>query len=169
MRGNLPALPYGASGCLTRDKFKDFDLRLEWKIEPGGNSGIIYRCSEDGGAMWQTGPEMQVLDSARHGDDAQSKHTAGANYALHAPAMDVTRPAGSWNQARVIVRGNHVEHWLNGWKVVEYELGSDDWKERLAASKFAKTPGWGTQPEGHIGLQDHGNRVWYRNLKIREL
>lgn len=162
-----PGKPGG--DIVTKETFRNFELRLEWKVAPGGNSGVCYRIAETGGAMWQTGPEMQILDNDRHGDAVFPKHTAGSNYALHAPTMDVSRPGGSWNQARLIVNGNHVEHWLNGWKVVEYELGSEDWKAQLAASKFATTKGYGTQPEGHIGLQDHGDHVWFRNVKIRRL
>ncbi len=168
--GALSFTKEGAGGDLiTKRTFEDFELRLDWMVATGGNSGICYRLTEAGGAMWITGAEMQILDNDRHGDGVSKLTTAGSNYALYAPAMDVTRPAGRWNQARLIVRGTHVEHWLNGWKIVEFEIGSEDWKARLAKSKFKDTDGYGVQPKGHIGLQDHGDRVWFRNIKIRDL
>lgn len=155
---------------ITRREYDDFELRLDWKISKGGNSGIIYNVSEDYANTWESGPEMQVLDNTRHPDAEHGRdRQAGANYALHAPATDAARPAGQWNEVRLIVRGDHVEHWLNGERVVSYELGSADWKKRVAASKFGDMPGYGQYDAGHIALQDHGNEVWYRNIRIRPL
>ena len=154
---------------VTEEEFGDFELALEWKVEEGGNSGIIYRVTEEGPYPYYSGPEMQVLDDARHRDGQSPLTSAGSNYALHPAPRGVVRPAGEWNEARILVDDGHVEHWLNGQKVVEYELGSEDWKRRVAESKFADWPRYGQASRGRIALQDHGDRVWYRNVRIREL
>ncbi len=158
------------SGDLVTDKqYRDFELALEWRISEGGNSGIMYRVTEGSEATYQTGPEMQVLDDARHADGKNRLTSAGSAYGLYASPAGIVKPAGEWNQVRIVVRGHHVEHWLNGVKVVEYELQSPDWEARVAGSKFKQWPGYGRAPKGYIALQDHGDRVWYRSLKIREL
>jgi hypothetical protein len=154
---------------MTVEQFGDFELQLEWKVQKGGNSGVIYRVSADGPETWATGPEMQVLDNAGHKDGQTPATSAGSAYALYGPAKDVTKPIGEWNAVRLLVRGAHVEHWLNGVKVVEYELWSPDWEARVKASKFATMPGYGRAKRGHIALQDHGDPVWYRNIRIRPL
>ena len=166
-------------GALTRvaaggdivsvDTFGDFELRIDWNVSPGGNSGVFFRANETTDYVWQNSPELQVLDNAAHRDGLTAETSAGSNYALHAPAQDVVRPAGEWNEVRLIVRGAHVEHWLNGVKIVEYELWSDDWKARVAASKFNETAAYGQATSGHIALQDHGDRVAFRNIMIRSL
>lgn len=158
-----------AGDLVTTQEYGDFELSLDWKIAHGGNSGVFFRVDEQHGSVWESGAEMQVLDNDAHADGRNPLTSAGSNYALHAPPRDVTRPAGSWNRARLVVRGAHVEHWLNGVKVVEYELGSDEWKALVAASKFASLPAYAKNPRGHIALQDHGDRVEYRNIKLREL
>jgi hypothetical protein len=112
---------------------------------------------------------MQVLDNHEHVDGRNAKTSAGANYALHAPVRDVTQPVGLFNKVRILVNDNHVEHWLNDVKVVQYELGSDEWRDLVAASKFASMPNYGQVRKGHIALQDHGDKVWYQNVKIRPL
>jgi hypothetical protein len=152
---------------ITRDEFGDFELALEWKVAEGGNSGIMYRVTEDARATYETGPEMQVLDDARHKDGESRLTAAGSAYGLYAAPAGVVKPAGEWNAVRILVRGSHVEHWLNGVKVVEYELGSPDWKAKVEASKFKQWPGYGRAAKGHIALQDHGDRVAYRDIKIR--
>lgn len=160
--------PGGDIMYLPRE-FGDFDLRIEWRIEPGGNSGILYRGLTVTDYIYQTAPEMQVLDDERHADGANPLTSAGSVYALYAAPRGVVHPAGEWNDARIVARGPHVEHWLNGVKVAEYELGSPDWSVRVAGSKFVEWPEFGTSLRGYLALQDHGNRVWYRNIKIREL
>lgn len=154
---------------LTVEQFGDFELTLEWKIAEGGNSGIFFRVMLDKDEVWHTGPEMQVLDNGRHRDGKDSKTSAGSNYALHAPARDVTRPIGEWNAVRLVVKGPHVEHWMNGEKLLEYELWSPDWEARVNATKFKDLPAYGRAKTGHLALQDHGDPVWYRNIKIRPL
>lgn len=154
---------------ITRERFDDFELSLEWKISEGGNSGIIYNVVEDYDTTYMSGPEFQVLDNGAHNDGKNTTTSAGANYALHAPAVDATKPVGEFNHAVIRIKGNHVEHHLNGRKLLEYELGSEAWKALVAASKFKDMPGYGKASKGHIALQNHGDKVWYRNIKIRRL
>jgi len=154
---------------ITTDQFTNFELALEWKVAPGGNSGIFYRVSEEGQSVWETGPEMQILDDERHADGKSRLTSAGSNYALYGAPAGLVKPAGEWNAARLLVNGNHVEQWLNGTKVVEFELGSADWEEKVRASKFAALPRYGRERSGHIALQDHGDWVAFREIRIRVL
>ncbi len=154
---------------ITTDQFANFELTAEWKVAPGGNSGIMYRVTEEYDYSYKTGPEMQVLDDSGHADGKSRLTAAGSDYALYPSPPGVVNPAGQWNQARIVVNGNHVEHWLNGVKVVEYELGSTDWAARVKASKFVQWADYGLAKTGHIALQDHGDWVAYRNLKIKVL
>jgi len=157
-----------ASDIVTVDEFGDFELTLEWKLPPNGNSGIFYRVTEDDDVMWHVAPEFQLIDNA-YKEPLKPGQLAGANYDLHPPSRDVTKPIGSWNEARLLVRGAHVEHWLNGVKVVDYELWTDDWERRVRESKFREYPRYGRARRGHIGLQEHDSRVAFRNINIREL
>lgn len=160
----------GAGGdIISNDQFKNFELSIDWKIEPGGNSGIFYRASEENDEIYWNAVEMQVLDDAKHPDGQNPLQSAGAAYDLYPAPRGHVRPGGEWNTARLIVNGNHVEHWLNGFKMVEYELGSADWNSKVAGSKFKPHLKFGKNAQGHIGLQDHGNVVAYRNIKIRAL
>jgi hypothetical protein len=159
----------GGGDLMTVDQYGDFELSLDWKVPPGGNSGIIYRISGEGDEVWHSGPEMQILDNKLHKDGANPLTSAGANYAVNPPVRDVSKPAGEWNSARLVVKGAHVEHWLNGVKVVEYELWTPDWEKRVQASKFAKIAPYGKAKRGHIAIQDHGDVVSFRNIKIRPL
>lgn len=158
-----------AGDIITVDQFTNFDLRLEWKTVTGGNSGIFYRAIEGPDPIYHYAPEYQILDDEAHGDGRSELTSAGANYALHPAPRGVVRPVGEWNEARIVVDGNRVEHWLNGQRIVEYELGSADWERRVAESKFAAWPQYGRAPRGHIGLQEHGSFVAFRNIRIREL
>lgn len=160
----------GAGGDLiTEAQFANFELIVDWMVERGGNSGIFYRAAEGEEWIYHSAPEFQVLDDPNHPDGADPVTSAGSNYGLHPAPRGVVRPANEWNTSAIRVVGNAVEHYLNGTKVVEYELHSDAWVERVANSKFVEWPAYGQAPRGHIGLQDHGDRVWYRNIKIREL
>lgn len=166
----------GDGGDLIADgSYDDFELEMEWKVADCGNSGIFYRGEEDAALdnFYQTALELQVLDDACHPDAAYPSHRAGAIYDLYVPAdLEAVRPAGEWNRVRVVARGPHVEHWLNGVKLVEAEAGSAGWNARVAASKFrdgAAFPAYGTRLGGAIGVQDHGDAVWYRNVRIRPL
>jgi cytochrome c len=159
----------GGGDIITTEQFGDFELVLDWKVAPGGNSGIFYRVAEDADAVWFTGPEMQILDNTRHPDGRDAFTSAGSCYALYAPTRDTTFGADRWNTVRVIARGTRIEHWVNGEKVIEFDTASDDFKQKIAASKFASLPQFARLRSGHIALQDHGDRVAYRNIKIRKL
>ncbi len=154
---------------ITTETFSNFELALEWQIAPAGNSGIMYRVSEAVELTFLSGPEMQVIDNAQNPDGGTAVTSAGACYALYGPSQDVTRPAGSWNEVRLVASGSHIEHWLNGVRVVEYELGSADWLAKVQASIFRDVQTYGREPAGHIALQDHGDRVAYRSIKIKLL
>jgi hypothetical protein len=156
---------------LTNAQFDDFELELEWKITEGGNSGIFYGVQEIEGqdVAYLTGIEMQVLDDAHHADGKNPATSAGACYALYAPLQSMARPVGEFNEVRLIVSDGYVEHWLNGTKIVSYDIGSDDWNARVAKSKFADWPHFAKYRKGHIALQDHTDKVWFRNIRIREL
>ena len=148
---------------ITKEKFKDFELSFEWKISKAGNSGIKYRTR---GSL---GLEYQVLDDQKHRDNKNPTHRAGSLYELvAAPDSKHLKPVGEWNKGRIFVKGNQIEHWLNGEKVVEITWGSEEWKKRFQKSKYHKNAGFGSW-EGPILLQDHNDPVWYRNLKIRKL
>jgi len=159
----------GGGDIITRAQFADFELELEWKVGPRGNSGIFYRATEGTRRIYENAPEMQILDNSGHNDGRNTITSAGSNYALDAPSADVTRPVGEWNSVRIVARGPLVEHWLNGTKVVEYELWSDAWKAKVAAAKFREWPAYGWADRGYIGLQDHGDVVQFRNMRVREI
>lgn len=159
----------GQGDLVTEQVFADFELALEWRIGEGGNSGIFYRAALGADAIYRSAPEMQVLDDQGHADGANPLTAAGSAYGLYPAPRDVVRPAGAWNAVRIRVQGNRVEHWLNGRKIVEYVIRSPEWRERVAQSKFADWPEYGQSVAGHIGLQDHGDPVWYRNIRVRVL
>jgi hypothetical protein len=166
------ALTAGGGGDLmSAEEFGDFELSIDWKISPNGNSGIIYLVKEapEAANTYNTGPEMQVLDNDGHPDGRFPTHRAGALYDFNTPPDGAVKPVGEWNTARVIVSHGHIEHWLNGVKVAESSYGDDAWRTAVAASKFKDMPLFGRATSGHIALQDHGDRVWYRNIKIRPL
>jgi cytochrome c len=162
----------GSSGDLiySREKFRNFELSLEWKISENGNSGVFYFVADESQTTpWKTGLEMQVLDNEGHPDGEIHSHRAGDLYDLVAADPETVRPPGQWNEAVIRVHNNHIEHWLNGAKVVSIVRGSAPWKTALANSKFADWVDFGTAKEGYIALQDHGDPVWYRNIRIRRL
>jgi Domain of Unknown Function (DUF1080) len=157
---------------ITVDEYENFDFAFEWRISKNGNSGVFYLVQEKPELKntYNSGPEYQVLDNEGHPDAKNGPDRfAGANYALQAPTKSDTKPVGQWNQSRIVKNGAHVEHWLNGEKVVEYELWSDNWKAQVAKSKFNAMPAYGTAKKGHLALQDHGNPVSFRSLKIKVL
>ena len=164
---NVPGVEGG--DIITKEQYGDFDLRLEWKISEGGNSGVMYHVAESKNATFETGIEMQVLDDARHGDGKNPLTSAGSAYGLYAPSKKVVLQANEWNSVRIVSKGNHVEHWLNGVKVVEYEKDSPDFKERIAKSKFKDWNEFAKYSTGFLALQDHGDVVGFRNIRIRKL
>lgn len=156
---------------ISQKQYESFELELEWKISEGGNSGIFFHVAEADSLkkVYHSGPEIQVLDNDGHKDGQITTHRAGDNYDLQACSVETVKPVGEWNQFRLIVNQGHVEHWLNGTKVVEYQLQSPEWEAQYAKSKFTKWPAYGRAGKGHIALQDHGDPVWYRNIRIKEL
>lgn len=160
----------GGGDIITDAEFENYELSLEWKIQPCGNSGIIFNVLENDqyDYVWQTGPEMQVLDSC-HSDWKIEKHRAGDLYDMISTSMVNVRPAGEWNQIKIIINKGHTQFWLNGSKVVEFTMFTPEWAALIKNSKFKDMPGFGKTRKGHIALQDHGDNVWYRNIKIREL
>lgn len=155
---------------LTVDQYGDFDLVFDWKIAPGDNSGVIYRATEAYDHPYLSGPEYQVIDDQGWKGDLSPAQTSGSNYDMNAAPEDKkVNPAGEWNTGRILAKGNHVEHWLNGEKILEYEFQSADWKKRKEGSKWKDAKGYGASATGHIDLQDHGGEVWYRNIRIKTL
>jgi hypothetical protein len=158
---------------ITIKPYENFDLTLEWKVSPGGNSGIHYHVVEkkEYPHEYETGPEFQVMDDAGwKGDPLKEAQKAGSNYDMYAaPATKKLQPVGEWNTARIVYNKGHVEHWLNGEKVVEFEEGSPDFQERYKKSKWTEYPGWNKFKSGSIALQDHGAPVYFRNIKIKSL
>ncbi len=159
----------GGGNLATREAYADFELELEWKISPGGNSGVLFRVDPAAARPPMSGPEIQILDDATHKDGRSPLTAAGALYALYAPKAAAAKPTGSWNLLRLRVQGGRVQSWLNGVATVDAEIGSADWNQRVAASKFAPHPAFAKAPAGVIVLQDHGNPVWFRSIRIRRL
>lgn len=159
----------GGGDIITREVYEDFDLQVEWKVADGANSGIMYRVSLGDSAPYMSGPEYQILDDAEHSDGENELTAAGSLYGM-IPAKDKKlRDVGTWNKTRIIVEGNKITHYLNSKKVLEAEIGSDEWNEQLENSKFKDWEKFAKNKEGHIAFQDHGNEVWFRNIRIKRL
>ncbi len=169
--GVLTLTGKGGGDLITREEYDDFAFEMEWKISEGGNSGLMFHVAEADtlGATYHTGPEYQLLDNERHADAKIEKHRAGDNYDLQKSTVETVKPAGEWNTTRLVVNDGQVEHYLNGEKVVEYELWTPEWEEMVANSKFAKFPAYGLAKTGHIALQDHGDEVSFRNIRVKRL
>lgn len=160
----------GRGDIVTDAEFGNFELRLQWAVEPGANSGIFFFARERAAdRIWKAAPEMQVLDDARHADGALPSHRAGALYDIFAPKCDAAKPAGEYNDARLVVRNGKAEHWLNGYRIVEYDLDSDAYRAGVAASKFRDQQEFARVRRGKLGLQDHGDVVRFRSIRVREL
>jgi len=166
--GALVLTAAGGGDIVSEGTFADFELELEWRLAPGGNSGLFYRAA-DAEPVWARAVEYQLLDDGSAEDRFVPSHRAGAAYDLMAPTGAALRPAGEYNRARVVACGARVEHWLNGARVAAYDLDSDDWRRRVAASKFATQAEFAAARRGHIGLQDHGDAVSVRNIRVRAL
>jgi len=161
--------PSHEGDIVTVQQFSNFELEFEWMVPEAGNSGIMFRVTEDLGAPYETGPEYQVLDDAHHTDGQATKNSAGSNYDIHPPSSNVVKAPGEWNTGRIVADGPHIEHWLNGEKIVEYELWTDEWKTDVAASKWIDFPDYGLRESGHIALQGDHTNASYRNMRIRVL
>lgn len=158
----------GSGDLMTVAKYGNFEFAIDFKFESGNNSGIIYRCSEDGGTTYTTGPEMQVMT---HPPTASKlgKNGGGSLYDMYEPTSNPFKGAGEWTTFKIVCNGKHIEHWVNGVKVVDCEMGSEDWNTRLAASKWKNVKLFASQPTGYIALQDHGGKLAFRNVKIKVL
>ena len=156
---------------MTKTTYENFELKLEFLLSDTANSGIFYRVKEMADKpIWHNAPEYQILDNERYAEmGIDSFHFTAANYDLNPAETDHTNPIGQWNHAHIIVNNNHVEHRLNGNLVVAYDLESPEWETLVAKSKFAEFPDFGRTKIGHLGLQDHGHLVQFRNLKVRLL
>ena len=155
---------------VSKDEFGDFELEIDWKIGEAGNSGIFYRGTEEYDHVYWSAPEYQLLDDIKGADNKTRLTCAGAAYAIYPSPPGHLQPVGEWNRSRILAKGPHVEHWLNGVKLIEYELGSPDWEARVAASKFSAYPRYGRAPRGRIAMQgDHAGALAFRNIRIREL
>jgi len=173
--GTMVLTKKGGGDIMTVKQYGDFELELEWKISEAGNSGIMFHVQEGDEycCPYSTGPEIQVLDDAKHPDSFKGEagnHKAGSLYDILPPNdLNVVKPAGQWNKAKVVVKNGRGESWLNGKKVVEFPTKGPEWDKMVGKSKFADWKGFAQFDRGHIALQDHGDKVWYRNIRIREL
>ena len=159
----------GGGDIITKKEYGSFELTFEWKISAGGNSGVMYRVKQGDAKPYKTGVEYQILDNDKHRDGKNRSTSAGAIYALYQPGDKQPKAVGQWNQSKIVVDGDKVEHWLNGDKVAEAEIGSDAWNEKIASSKFATWEKFAKSKRGHIALQDHDDKVWYRDIKIKAM
>ena len=168
--GSLKTVP-GEKGIdiISDETFKDFELQLEWKLQSGGNSGIFYFATEEGDFIWQSAPEMQVLDNIDHEDGLQDNRSAGALYDLIPTIREAVKPLGEYNKVRIVSKNSKVQHWLNEMLILEYDYGSEAFDKLVSNSKFREMPFFARATSGKVGLQgDHGE-VWYRNMKIKKL
>lgn len=159
MRGDL----------ITNDQYENFELEADWKIAPQGNSGILYLVTEEFDAPYMSGPEYQLIDDENFPEKLEDWQKSGANYAMDPPSKLAAKPVGEWNHTKIVVNNGHVEHWLNGEKVVDTEMWTDEWQKKKTTGKWKEYKGYGVAKKGHICVQDHGSEIWFRNFKIREL
>lgn len=159
---------------ITADMYENFELSIDWKISPQGNSGILYHVTEDNDQTYESGPEYQLIDNKGFPEKIEEYQKTAANYAMQAPSVDATKEPGQWNHTIIIVNKGHVEHWLNGKKIVEYEMWSDTWKQQKAAGKWKDVAAYGAAKTGHIALQAshsgvENTGICFRNIKIKVL
>jgi hypothetical protein len=155
---------------ITTNQYGDFELAFDWTISPGGNAGVFYRGTEEYDHIYWSAPEYQLLDDAAHADGRDRLTSTGAAYGLYPASAGIVKPAGQWNSTLISVQGNRVQHWLNGQKLLEYDLASADWLGKVKASKFNEYPNYGRAARGFIGFQgDHEGTLTLRNVRIREL
>lgn len=177
---SAPAGWHASNGVLSKDgrvvdlstveQFGDFELGFDWKLSAGGNSGAFYRGTEEYDYVFWSAPEYQLLDDARHPDGKSPLTSAGAAFGLYPSPPGIVKPADEWNSSLIIARGTHVEHWLNGQKLLEYEIGAADWDVKVKSGKFAPYPNFGRAPRGHITFQgDHEGTLSLRNIRVKEL
>lgn len=154
---------------ITNKKYENYELQIDWKISPKKNSGIIYMVTEENGATYESGPEYQLIDDTGYPGKLNDKQLSGANYDMHAPTAKVIKPAGEFNHTKIVINKGHVEHWLNGAKVVDYYLWTSEWEQTKATSKWKDVKPYGMSKSGHIALQDHGGGIAFKNIKLKPL
>ncbi len=154
---------------ITTDQYENFELSLDWKISKAGNSGVMYHVTEEYDAPYLSGPEYQLIDDEGFPEKLEEWQKTGADYAMYTTTSRPTKPLGEYNSSKIIFNKGHVEHWLNGVKVVEFEAWTTDWNERKARGKWKDDAGYGLSKRGYVCLQDHGSEIWFRNIKIRKL
>jgi hypothetical protein len=154
---------------ITEDQFQNFELSVDWKISPKGNSGILYMVTEEFPRSYQSGPEYQLIDDVNFPEKLEEWQKTGANYAMDPAPAAKPKSVGEWNTTRIVVNKGHVEHWLNGKKILEFQMWTDEWQKKKMNGKWKDAPGYGMSKKGHIALQDHGSEAWFKNVKIKEL
>ncbi len=162
---------YGAitADLITNNQYQNFDLSVDYKISLKGNSGILYLVKEDSAYSYLSGPEYQIIDDVNFPEKLEDWQHTAASYAMYAAPAATPNPAGEWNTARIVKNGNRVEHWLNGKKVVEYELHGDDWNKKKLLEKWKDVSSYAASDKGYISFQNHGSEAWFRNIMIKEL
>ena len=153
---------------VTNGKYENFELELDWKIEKGANSGVLYHVMETHEHPYETGPEYQLIDDFGYPEKLEEWQKSGADYAMHPPLKIATRPQGEYNHTRIVVKGDHVEHWLNGFKVADFKVRTPEWRKLKATGKWKDYPDYGVAKSGLIDLQDHGGGASFKNIKIRK-
>ncbi|HMF72022.1 MAG TPA: DUF1080 domain-containing protein [Flavitalea sp.] len=154
---------------ITLGKYESFELLIDWKVAPGANGGIVYRCNEEKESSYLSGNEYQLIDDKGYKDKLEDWQKSGADYNMHPPSKLTANEAGQYNTTKIVVKGAHVEHWLNGEKVADFEMWTPEWEALKAKSKFKDSPDWGKNKSGQIALQDHGGGLSFKNIKIRKL
>jgi hypothetical protein len=154
---------------ITVDQYDNFELQLDWKVDKGANSGIIYRALETSGPSYETGPEYQLIDDEGYAEKLEDWQKSGSDYAMHPPTTLAAKPAGEYNHTRIVVNGAHVEHWLNDKKVAEFDLWTPEWQALKQKGKWKDATSYGMAKKGYIALQDHGGGIWFKNIKVRML
>jgi hypothetical protein len=172
VNGQMHTKKEGASkhvDMITKDQYKDFELKIDWKVDKAANSGVIYHVLETHDASYETGPEYQLIDDNGYEGKLEDWQRSGADYGMHPPATPAARPAGEYNHTRLVVKSDHVEHWLNGIKVADFHAWTPEWEKLKKEGKWKDYPDYGMAKTGYIALQDHGGGVWFKNIKIRKL
>jgi len=156
------------SDLMTSDEYENFELSFDFKLTADANSGVMYRVTEEFDQPYSSGPEYQLLDDNGF-PNQDNTHYTGSVFGLYATTFKTLKPVGNWNSTKIVVNKNHVEHWLNGQKIVEYQINSADWKKRIAASNWKDAKGFGQTPKGHLDFQDRGSEAWFKNVMVRSL
>jgi hypothetical protein len=154
---------------ITGDEYKNFELSIDWKISPKGNSGILYLVTEDFPDAHLSGPEYQIIDDVNFPGKLEEWQKTGANYAMDPAPTATPKPVGEWNTTRIVVNKGQVQHWLNGKKLLEFDMWTEEWNKKKMSGKWKDAPGYGKSKKGHIALQDHGSEAWFKNIKLKEL